>query len=42
MDKIMVDKGRKVHNFNQFISSHPELTSLMLPIRDGLTIAQYK
>lgn len=42
MEKKMVEKGRTVHDFNQFISSHPQLTSLMLPIRDGLTIAQYK
>lgn len=37
-----IEKGRNIHLFNEYIRDHPKLTSLMLPIRDGVTVAQFK
>lgn len=38
----LFEKGRRMHLFNEHIRHHPNLTSLMLPFRDGLTVAQFK
>ncbi|MCL5116877.1 MAG: O-methyltransferase [Firmicutes bacterium] len=31
-----------IRRFNQRVAEHPELTSLLLPIGDGLTVARYQ
>jgi predicted O-methyltransferase YrrM len=31
----------KVHTFNEYVNNHPNLCSLLLPLRDGLTILTY-
>lgn len=31
-----------MHSFNMYLSTHPRLRTLMLPLRDGLTVAQLR
>lgn len=33
--------AKLVHEFNAYVCGHPHLKTLMLPLRDGLTISTY-
>ena len=37
----MVKLANQMHAFNSFVSNHPSLEQVVLPIRDGLSILRY-
>jgi predicted sulfurtransferase/predicted O-methyltransferase YrrM len=37
-EKKLFEKSLNMHNFNEFLREHPSFQTVMLPIRDGLTI----
>jgi predicted O-methyltransferase YrrM len=41
-EKIQDEETNSIRHFNSLIVSHPQLKSFILPVRDGLTIAQKK
>ncbi len=41
-NEIQDDETKAIRNFNSKVANHPELKSFILPVRDGLTIAQKK
>ena len=40
-EKRMIALAQSLHNFNKWTSSHPDLESVILPFRDGLSIFKY-
>ena len=34
--------AEKMHEFNTWLAEHPQLSAMMLPLRDGLTVIRYK
>ncbi|MCB1044989.1 MAG: class I SAM-dependent methyltransferase [Acidobacteria bacterium] len=36
------ESTRAIHTFNQMVARHPQVTSVMLPIRDGMTLIRKK
>ena len=39
--KRMLALAASMHEFNLFVKNHPNLESVLLPLRDGLTVIKY-